>query len=129
MEFVYVGEFTLKDGTVEQRNLEDKWADKDFLEKIAVFTLVPRVAGWPLLRVHIPDKAKPVWVWRVYREASPLVPVEEGGEMPTIREMRIYGVGFKKRGQKPHLTWVIPGGHIETGTSDSTLANTLWRGQ
>lgn len=123
-DFAYTGEFLLKDNSLVSQNLEEHgWATPEFLDKIKLFTLVPKSpdSGWPLLRIHIPDNAKPVWKWRTFREA---MMVDNG----TIREMRIYGIGYKKRGHGPYMVWVVPGGHVEAGVDDPLFANVLWSG-
>lgn len=124
MEFAYSGEFILKDGSMVQVDLESKgWATKELISNVATMTLVPKpqTSGWPLLRVHIPPNGKPVWTWRVFREAAI-------ADASTVREMRIYGIGYKKRGQRPVMTWVVPGGHVETGTESPLFADKLWHG-
>lgn len=121
VDFAYTGEFLLRDGTLLQVDLEQPgWATKDLIANIALFTLVPKVPGtWPLLRTHIPERAKPVWTWRTFRKGN------GPPEQPT-REMQIYGIGFKKRGSKPHMIWVVPGGHVEAGTDAPLFADVLW---
>ena len=123
-DLAYSGEFLLKDNSLAQKNLDDHgWATPEFVESIKIFTLVPKSpdSGWPLLRMHIPDDAKAVWTWRVFQESMP---------MPNgiLREMRIYGIGYKRHGEKPYMMWVVPGGHVECGTDDPLFANVIWRG-
>lgn len=129
--FPYIGEFILTDGTTVQRDLETKWADKDFISQIRVFTLVPKPEGgqgWPLLRMHIPEKAKPIWVWRVYRLTNnPTPPEGEEVTAEQLAELRIYGIGYKKRGSKPHMMWVVPGGHVEAGSEEPLFATVIWK--
>lgn len=125
VDFAYRAELRLNDGSIITVDLEERgWAKPDLLTKIRAFTLVPKDPNtrWPLVRVHIPEHAKPVWLWRTYRESSV-------GDGATVREMRIYGIGFKRRGHPPYYVWVVPGGHIESGTYDSTFANTIWSGK
>lgn len=116
----YTGEFLLRDNSVVQQDFDESgWARKDLIANITIFTLIPKEPGkWPLLRMHIPDKAKPVWTWRTFRKGNVPDAVE--------RQMRIYGIGYKKRGQKPHLMWVMPGGHIEAGTDNPLFADVMW---
>lgn len=124
-DLAYTGEFLLKDNSLVQKDFEERgWATPEFVDNIKILTLVPREqgAGWPLLRVHIPEDAKAVWTWRVFRE-SMTVPGAP------LREMRIYGIGYKRFGEKPYMTWVVPGGHVESGTEDPLFANVLWRGR
>lgn len=130
MEFPYVGEFILADGSLAQKDLETRWADKEFVSQIRTFTLVPKpgTSGWPLLRMHIPEKAKPVWVWRMFRLTDNPVP-PEGTEVEAqqLAELRIYGIGYKKRGQKPHMMWVMPGGAVEAGIQEPQFAELIWK--
>ena len=126
VDFAYVGEFVLKDDSIVRTDLERQgWATKELISNIKTFTLVPKEVGkWPLLRIHIPDKAKPVWTWRVFRKMA------QGGDGEILQEMRIYGIGYKKRGQKPHMMWVVPGGHVEAGldVDSPAFAQVLWHG-
>jgi hypothetical protein len=123
-DMAYSGEFLLKDNSLVQQDFEQHgWATAEFVDNIKIFTLVPKEpnSGWPLLRMHIPEGAKAVWTWRTFRESLPRPD-------STIREMRIYGIGYKKYGEAPYMMWVVPGGHVECGIDEPLFANVLWRG-
>ena len=120
-ELDYTGEFLLDDGTVHQQNLDEHgWATKELVDRIKLFTLVPKdPSRWNLFRIHIPEDAKPVWTWRTFG-------IING---PVKDQMRIYGIGYKREYESPFYMWMLPGGHVEAGTDQPLFAEALWRGR
>jgi hypothetical protein len=113
--FEYTAELQLHDGSVVPVNLEERgWAEPERLALTRVFTLVPRQYGtpWPMVRIHIPDGAKPIF------KARKSVAATAGFQM------RIYAVGWFKDGES-HWTWVFPGGALEKEIEETELDKTL----
>jgi hypothetical protein len=113
--FEYKAEIQLNDGTLIPLDLEERgWADPERLANTRVFSLVPKEinAGWPLVRVNIPEGAKPIF------KARKNVLATAG------QEFRCYAVGWFKDGES-HWTWILPGGSIETESDDPYLTRKL----
>jgi hypothetical protein len=113
--FEYTAELQLNDGSLVQVDLEERgWAEPDRLANTRVFSLVPRQlgTGWPLIRINIPDGAKPVFKSRRNVLAT------------AGQEFRAFAVGWFKDGST-HWTWVMPGGSIETETDDPHLVSKM----
>jgi hypothetical protein len=113
--FEYSAELQLNDGSVVPVNLEEHgWAEPDRLANTRVFSLIPRSigAGWPMVRIHIPEGAKPIFKSRNNVGAT------------AGFEMRVYAAGWFKDGQN-HWTWIFPGGAIEKETDDPDISKML----
>lgn len=114
-QFEYYAELQLTDGSLVPLNLEERgWADPDRLANTRVFTLIPKNAGsgWPFVKVHIPEGAKPIFKTRNNVGAT------------AGFQMRVYAVGWFKDGVS-HWTWVFPGGSLEKETDDPDINSTL----
>lgn len=124
--FLYTAELTLTDGSLVQIDLEERgWAEPERLANTRVFTLVPKdpMSGWPFLRVHIPEGAKPIFKSR------------NNVLLTAGATLRVYAAGWHKDGES-HWTWVFPNGAMENGTDNPTIndilvhaINDAWRKQ
>lgn len=84
------------------------WADPDRLEKVRVWSIIPREGSTlPVVVVQIPDDAKPIFKSRVYGKGYPGI---ENSPMPSFRA---YAIGWHDT--ESHWTWVMPNGLIEVG--------------
>jgi hypothetical protein len=118
-EFVYRAEAVTDDGESHVLDLEEHgWADKALLARTVRWSIVPKVAGWPIVVVHIPKGGKPIFKSRVFRKMS----MSEDG---VAVGFRCYGIGYFLRG-KSYWTWALPNGAIEVG-EDLYLADLLLR--
>ena len=105
----------LNDGSEVKLNPEEHgWAEPERLAKVTRWTLLPRAEGWPVVMLHIPEGAKPVFMSRVFGKGLP------GAGGPSFRT---YCTGWHKDGET-HRVWVLPGGIIEVG-EEPTSANLL----
>jgi hypothetical protein len=92
----------LNDGTEVKLDPEvHGWAEPERLAKVTVWSLIPRVGGWPVMTVQIPKGAKPIFKSRVY------------GKFVADISFRAYAIGWHDT--TSHWTWVLPGGIIEVG--------------
>jgi hypothetical protein len=124
--FEYTAELQLNDGSLVPIDLEQRgWAEPERLANTRVFTLIPKdpTSRWPLLRIHIPEGAKPVFKTRMN------IGITAG------YEIRVYAAGWFKDGEN-HWTWLFPNGAMERETDDPTLndllthaMNDAWRAQ
>lgn len=122
MDYVYVAAAQLHDNSETVIDLEERgWADKEVLSRTIRWTLVPKdgaltMSGrpYPLVSIHIPEGARPVFKSRVYGVVG-VNDQDEGKPM-----FRCYGIGYKL-GKVTHWTWVLPTGDIEVVTGDDGL--------
>jgi hypothetical protein len=121
-DYVYIAAAQLTDGSETVIDLEERgWADKEVLSRTVRWTLIPKDGAltmngrpYPLVSIHIPEGARPVFKSRVYG----VVGVDGSDEgMPRFR---CYGIGYKL-GKHTHWTWVLPTGDIESVTGDEAL--------
>lgn len=115
--FAYWAELQLNDGSLVKIDLEERgWAEPERLSQTRVFTLVPNdsSSGYPFLRVHIPDGAKPIFK---FRQNVNLI----GHGQPMFRA---YAAGWFKDGIS-HWTWCFPNGAVEQETDDPTINDLL----
>jgi len=118
-EFVYTAEAVTDDGESHVLDLEEHgWADKELLARTVRWSIVPKVAGWPIVVVHIPTGGKPIFKSRVFRRMSMYLDGTPTG-------FRCYAIGYFLRG-KSYWTWALPNGAIEVG-EDLYLADLLLR--
>lgn len=97
----------LNDGTEVKLNPEEHgWAEPERLSKVKVWSILPRVAGLPVVSIQIPDGAKPIFKSRVYGKGYP-------GTDNGLPMFRAYAIGWHDTAS--HWTWVLPGGVIEVG--------------
>lgn len=121
--FAYWAELQLNDGSLVTVDLEERgWAEPERLGQTRVFTLVPKDINtrWPVVRIHIPDDAKPIFKTRM--NSRLMGPSVQSGMGEPI--FRAYAVGWFKDSQS-HWTWVFPNGAIETETDDPTFNDIL----
>lgn len=115
--FAYTAELQLNDGSLVAVDLEERgWADPDRLANTRVFTLVPKdpASGYPFLRVHIPEGAKPI-----FKSRNNINLIGHGQPM-----FRAYAAGWFKDGES-HWTWCFPNGAMEKETDDPTVNDLL----
>ena len=118
-EFVYTAEAVTDDGESHVLDLEEHgWVDKELLARTVRWSIVPKVAGWPIVVVHIPTGGKPIFKSRVFRRMSMYLDGTPTG-------FRCYAIGYFLRG-KSYWTWALPNGAIEVGP-DPVLADVLLR--
>ncbi len=118
-EYAYFAEVMLDDGTDQTLDLEAPgWADKSLLDRVVRWSLIPKEGQrLPIVVVNVPQGAKPIFNTRVYVKMTTSNEEELG-------RIRVYRIGYKL-GKHHHWTWILPGGHIESGTGDdSFLADT-----
>lgn len=97
----------LNDGTEVILNPEEHgWAEAERLAKVIRWSLIPRVANMPVVVVHIPEGAKPIFKSRVFGKGYP-------GIENNLPIFRAYAVGWHDSAS--HWTWILPGGIIEVG--------------
>lgn len=121
-EFEYKAELQLNDGSTVLVDLEERgWAEPERLANTRVFSLVPKdlTNAWPVVRIHIPEGAKPIFKSRPHF-------VLLGNQPMGTPLFRSYAVGYFKDNES-YWTWVFPNGMIEANTDDPTFADLIIR--
>lgn len=121
--YPYLAVVVLDDSSEEVLDLEERgWAEPTRLARVRQFSLVPKSddVALPVVSVHIPAGAKPVFKSRAFGVIS------SSPSSPGVLEpwFRCYAVGYKK-GRSEVLAWVLPTGAIEVGP-DPLLADVIF---
>jgi hypothetical protein len=110
-EYAYFAEAVTEEGVSHRVDLEETgWNKAEFLSHSKEWNLVPYDPNspWPIVKVHLPVSALPIFKSRVFAWT--------GGDV----RLRVYGIGYSIDGVETWI-WSIPGA-IEVGEETELAA-------